>query len=139
MFLILYFWRTSEEPNQIPLAVVVVVDLLSSHLVSHPAATPQAILGSEETSHLLQNLDPDTDYDVTVTAIYPDESESEDLLGSQRTRKLYWSIILCHCLVQSVSCWWWKRHEGGTYDPVVNNDNNAKYALLSSSAEGSEW
>lgn len=46
-------------------------------------------MGSEETSHVLQNLDPDTDYDVTVTAIYPDESESEDLLGSQRTCKHY--------------------------------------------------
>uniref|UniRef100_A0A8C1JSZ5 Collagen alpha-1(XII) chain n=1 Tax=Cyprinus carpio TaxID=7962 RepID=A0A8C1JSZ5_CYPCA len=35
--------------------------------------------------HVLPNLDPDTMYDVTVTAIYPDESESEDLMGSQRT------------------------------------------------------
>uniref|UniRef100_A0A8C7KB10 Collagen type XII alpha 1 chain n=1 Tax=Oncorhynchus kisutch TaxID=8019 RepID=A0A8C7KB10_ONCKI len=39
----------------------------------------------DETSHNLENLDPDTLYDVTVTAIYPDESESEDLIGSQRT------------------------------------------------------
>ncbi|XP_013999580.2 collagen alpha-1(XII) chain isoform X7 [Salmo salar] len=44
-----------------------------------------AILNSDETSHNLENLDPDTLYDVTVTAIYPDESESEDLIGSQRT------------------------------------------------------
>ncbi|XP_064781578.1 collagen alpha-1(XII) chain-like isoform X2 [Oncorhynchus masou masou] len=44
-----------------------------------------AILNSDETSHYLENLDPDTLYDVTVTAIYPDESESEDLIGSQRT------------------------------------------------------
>ncbi|XP_042634305.1 collagen alpha-1(XII) chain-like isoform X5 [Cyprinus carpio] len=43
------------------------------------------ILSREETSHVLANLDPDTMYDVTVTAIYPDESESEDLMGSQRT------------------------------------------------------
>lgn len=35
----------------------------------------------------MQNLDPDTPYDVTVTAIYPDESESEDLMGTQRTSK----------------------------------------------------
>uniref|UniRef100_A0A8B9RJI1 Collagen alpha-1(XII) chain n=1 Tax=Astyanax mexicanus TaxID=7994 RepID=A0A8B9RJI1_ASTMX len=40
---------------------------------------------NEDTTHLLENLDPDTLYDVSVTAIYPDESESEDLLGSQRT------------------------------------------------------
>ncbi|XP_067097113.1 collagen alpha-1(XII) chain [Osmerus mordax] len=44
-----------------------------------------AILNSDEISHVLENLDPDTLYDVTVTAIYPDESESEDLMGSQRT------------------------------------------------------
>ncbi|KAM3603497.1 uncharacterized protein V6R79_023588 [Siganus canaliculatus] len=44
-----------------------------------------AILNNDETTHVLQNLDPDTDYDVTVTAIYPDESESEDLMGTQRT------------------------------------------------------
>ncbi|XP_055362274.1 collagen alpha-1(XII) chain isoform X3 [Betta splendens] len=44
-----------------------------------------SILSSDENSHVLQNLDPDTDYAVTVTAIYPDESESEDLMGNQRT------------------------------------------------------
>ncbi|XP_051264915.1 collagen alpha-1(XII) chain isoform X3 [Dicentrarchus labrax] len=44
-----------------------------------------AILNNDETSHVLQNLDPDTEYSVTVTAIYPDESESEDLLGDERT------------------------------------------------------
>ncbi|XP_051578358.1 collagen alpha-1(XII) chain-like [Myxocyprinus asiaticus] len=43
------------------------------------------ILNSDDTTFLLENLEPDTLYDVSVTAIYPDESESEDLLGSQRT------------------------------------------------------
>uniref|UniRef100_A0A671NCH2 Collagen, type XII, alpha 1a n=1 Tax=Sinocyclocheilus anshuiensis TaxID=1608454 RepID=A0A671NCH2_9TELE len=43
------------------------------------------ILSSEDTTLLLENLELDTLYDVSVTAIYPDESESEDLLGSQRT------------------------------------------------------
>ncbi|MED6234237.1 hypothetical protein ATANTOWER_025120, partial [Ataeniobius toweri] len=43
------------------------------------------ILSSDENSYVLENLDPDTDYFVTVTAIYPDESESEDLMGTQRT------------------------------------------------------
>lgn len=33
----------------------------------------------------MTDLDPDTLYDVTITAIYPDESESEDLMGDQRT------------------------------------------------------
>ncbi|XP_074472614.1 collagen alpha-1(XII) chain isoform X2 [Sebastes fasciatus] len=44
-----------------------------------------AILNSFETSHVLPDLDPDTEYSVTVTAIYPDESESEDLMGKERT------------------------------------------------------
>ncbi|XP_056152395.1 collagen alpha-1(XII) chain-like isoform X2 [Lampris incognitus] len=44
-----------------------------------------AILSSDETTRLLENLEPDTPYDVSVTAIYPDESESEDLLGTERT------------------------------------------------------
>uniref|UniRef100_A0A8C9QXQ4 Collagen alpha-1(XII) chain n=1 Tax=Scleropages formosus TaxID=113540 RepID=A0A8C9QXQ4_SCLFO len=43
------------------------------------------ILDSEETTYVMDDLDPDVLYDVTVTAIYPDESESEDLMGSQRT------------------------------------------------------
>uniref|UniRef100_A0A4W6EXA2 Collagen type XII alpha 1 chain n=1 Tax=Lates calcarifer TaxID=8187 RepID=A0A4W6EXA2_LATCA len=46
-----------------------------------------AILNSDETTHVLENLDPDTEYSVTVTAIYPDESESEDLMGNERTCK----------------------------------------------------
>lgn len=32
-------------------------------------------------------MDADTEYDVKVTAIYPDEAESEDLIGSARTCK----------------------------------------------------
>uniref|UniRef100_A0A8D3DGG8 Collagen alpha-1(XII) chain n=1 Tax=Scophthalmus maximus TaxID=52904 RepID=A0A8D3DGG8_SCOMX len=53
-----------------------------------------AILNSDETSHVLPNLDPLTLYDVTVTAIYPDESESEDLMGSERTRKTPTSALM---------------------------------------------
>nr|XP_043903464.1 collagen alpha-1(XII) chain-like isoform X1 [Solea senegalensis] len=49
-------------------------------------ADPQfAILNNDETTHVLENLEPDTPYDVSVTAIYPDESESEDLMGTERT------------------------------------------------------
>uniref|UniRef100_A0AAQ5ZQY6 Collagen alpha-1(XII) chain n=1 Tax=Amphiprion ocellaris TaxID=80972 RepID=A0AAQ5ZQY6_AMPOC len=44
-----------------------------------------AILNNDELSHVLENLEVDTPYDVSVTAIYPDESESEDLLGTERT------------------------------------------------------
>ncbi|XP_034555947.1 collagen alpha-1(XII) chain [Notolabrus celidotus] len=44
-----------------------------------------AILNSDENTHVLPNLDADTVYSVTVTAIYPDESESEDLMGDERT------------------------------------------------------
>ncbi|MEQ2217025.1 hypothetical protein XENOCAPTIV_029712, partial [Xenoophorus captivus] len=45
----------------------------------------QAILNSDETTHVMEDLEPDTPYDVQVTAIYPDESESEDLMGTERT------------------------------------------------------
>lgn len=48
----------------------------------------QDILNNDETSYVLENLEIDTPYDVSVTAIYPDESESEDLLGTERTCKL---------------------------------------------------
>uniref|UniRef100_A0A3B3U2H9 Collagen type XII alpha 1 chain n=1 Tax=Poecilia latipinna TaxID=48699 RepID=A0A3B3U2H9_9TELE len=44
-----------------------------------------AILNNDETTHVIENLEPDTPYDVRVTAIYPDESESEDLIGTERT------------------------------------------------------
>uniref|UniRef100_A0A3Q0R0B0 Collagen alpha-1(XII) chain n=1 Tax=Amphilophus citrinellus TaxID=61819 RepID=A0A3Q0R0B0_AMPCI len=44
-----------------------------------------AILTNEETTYVLENLEPDTPYDVSITAIYPDESESEDLMGTERT------------------------------------------------------
>ncbi|XP_034381076.1 collagen alpha-1(XII) chain-like isoform X2 [Cyclopterus lumpus] len=47
-----------------------------------------SILNNDETTHVLENLDPDSLYDVSVTAIYPDESESEDLLGTERTLPL---------------------------------------------------
>lgn len=60
----------------------------------------QAILGSDETTHVLENLDPDTEYDVMVTAIYPDESESKDLMGSERTCK---QSEWCRRVVQSAS------------------------------------
>lgn len=47
----------------------------------------QEILNNDETTYVLENLEIDTPYDVSVTAIYPDESESEDLLGRERTCK----------------------------------------------------
>ncbi|XP_028812322.1 collagen alpha-1(XII) chain isoform X2 [Denticeps clupeoides] len=43
------------------------------------------ILNAEDITSVLVDLEPDTLYDVSITAIYPDESESEDLMGSQRT------------------------------------------------------
>ncbi|KAJ8270953.1 hypothetical protein GJAV_G00121110 [Gymnothorax javanicus] len=44
-----------------------------------------AILNNDETTLVMEDLEPDTLYDVAVSAIYPDESESEELQGSQRT------------------------------------------------------
>uniref|UniRef100_A0A3B3DVD7 Collagen, type XII, alpha 1b n=1 Tax=Oryzias melastigma TaxID=30732 RepID=A0A3B3DVD7_ORYME len=43
------------------------------------------ILSNDMLTFVPQNLNPDTKYTVTVTAIYPDESESEDLIGAERT------------------------------------------------------
>uniref|UniRef100_A0A7N8WLF5 Collagen, type XII, alpha 1a n=1 Tax=Mastacembelus armatus TaxID=205130 RepID=A0A7N8WLF5_9TELE len=60
-----------------------------------------AILNNDETTHVLENLEPDTPYDVSVTAIYPDESESEDLLGTERTCKIHSSIVSELCLLPS--------------------------------------
>ncbi|XP_038649004.1 uncharacterized protein LOC119963790 [Scyliorhinus canicula] len=45
----------------------------------------EVIINGKETSQVLDNLDPDTKYDVTLTAIYPDKTESDDVLGSERT------------------------------------------------------
>uniref|UniRef100_A0A3B3HJT5 Collagen, type XII, alpha 1b n=1 Tax=Oryzias latipes TaxID=8090 RepID=A0A3B3HJT5_ORYLA len=46
------------------------------------------ILANDMLTFVPENLDPDTEYMVTVTAIYPDESESEDLIGTERTYTL---------------------------------------------------
>ncbi|TRY92824.1 hypothetical protein DNTS_024890 [Danionella cerebrum] len=45
----------------------------------------QDIVSEEDTTYDLENLEIDTLYDVSVTAVYPDESESDDLIDSQRT------------------------------------------------------
>lgn len=47
----------------------------------------KTILNGDDNSLVFENLDPDTLYEVSVTAIYPDESESDDLIGSERTCK----------------------------------------------------
>ncbi|XP_078504196.1 collagen alpha-1(XII) chain isoform X2 [Lissotriton helveticus] len=43
------------------------------------------IVDGDKNSMVFENLDSDTSYLVAVTAIYPDESESEDLTGTERT------------------------------------------------------
>ncbi|XP_038649005.1 collagen alpha-1(XII) chain-like [Scyliorhinus canicula] len=45
----------------------------------------EMIKNGKETSQVFDNLDPDTKYDVFLTAIYPDKTESIDVLGSERT------------------------------------------------------
>ncbi|XP_077162695.1 collagen alpha-1(XII) chain isoform X2 [Paroedura picta] len=45
----------------------------------------ETILNGDENVMVFENLTPDTLYEVAVTAIYPDESESDDLIGSERT------------------------------------------------------
>ncbi|OXB61233.1 hypothetical protein ASZ78_006533, partial [Callipepla squamata] len=48
----------------------------------------ESIVNGDVNSLLFENLNPDTLYEVSVTAIYPDESESDDLIGSERTLPL---------------------------------------------------
>ena len=48
---------------------------------------PKTILNGDENTMVFANLNPNTLYEVSVTAIYPDESESDDLSGSERTRR----------------------------------------------------
>lgn len=60
----------------------------------------QAILNEDETTHVMEDLEPDTVYDVRVTAIYPDESESEDLMGNERTCKiLNFFVMSCNITI----------------------------------------
>nr|XP_012997177.1 collagen alpha-1(XII) chain isoform X1 [Cavia porcellus] len=48
----------------------------------------EVMLNGDENTLVFENLNPNTLYEVSVTAIYPDESESEDLVGSERTLRL---------------------------------------------------
>ncbi|EPY83208.1 hypothetical protein CB1_000591007, partial [Camelus ferus] len=48
----------------------------------------ETILNGDENTLVFENLNPNTLYEVSVTAIYPDESESDDLIGSERTLRL---------------------------------------------------
>lgn len=45
----------------------------------------KTILNGDENTLVFENLNPNTLYEVSITAIYPDESESDDLSGSERT------------------------------------------------------
>ncbi|XP_029069774.1 collagen alpha-1(XII) chain-like isoform X3 [Monodon monoceros] len=48
----------------------------------------ETILNGDENTLVFENLNPNTLYEVSITAIYPDESESDDLTGSERTMRL---------------------------------------------------
>lgn len=48
---------------------------------------PKTILNGDENTLVFENLNPNTLYEVSVTAIYPDESESDALTGSERTSR----------------------------------------------------
>ncbi|XP_072350416.1 collagen alpha-1(XII) chain-like, partial [Scyliorhinus torazame] len=47
----------------------------------------EMIINGNETSHVLDNLNPDTLYDVSITAIYRDKTESDEVSASHRTSK----------------------------------------------------
>ncbi|XP_056421865.1 collagen alpha-1(XII) chain isoform X3 [Hyla sarda] len=53
--------------------------------VGQPERKKETILEGEKNTLVFEDLDSDTPYEVFVTAIYPDESESEDLIGVERT------------------------------------------------------
>lgn len=51
------------------------------------SSLPKTILNGDENTLVFENLNPNSLYEVSITAIYPDESESEDLSGTERTRR----------------------------------------------------
>lgn len=51
------------------------------------SSLPKTIVNGDENTLVFENLNPNTLYEVSITAIYPDESESDDLSGSERTRR----------------------------------------------------
>ncbi|XP_069462362.1 collagen alpha-1(XII) chain isoform X2 [Ambystoma mexicanum] len=53
--------------------------------VGNPQKKLETIVDGDKNTMEFENLDPDTPYLVAVTGIYPDESESEDLTGIERT------------------------------------------------------
>ncbi|XP_053566419.1 collagen alpha-1(XII) chain isoform X2 [Bombina bombina] len=53
--------------------------------VGQPEKKSETIVDGEKNTLLFEELETDTPYEVSVTAIYPDESESEDLVGVERT------------------------------------------------------
>uniref|UniRef100_A0A8C5R881 Collagen alpha-1(XII) chain n=1 Tax=Leptobrachium leishanense TaxID=445787 RepID=A0A8C5R881_9ANUR len=53
--------------------------------VGRPDKKSENIVDGDVNTLIFDDLTPDTPYDVSVTAIYPDESESEDLMGTERT------------------------------------------------------
>ncbi|XP_072353983.1 collagen alpha-1(XII) chain-like [Scyliorhinus torazame] len=50
----------------------------------------EMIIHGNETSQVLDNLNPDTLYNVTLTAIYPDKTESDDVSASESTCDYKW-------------------------------------------------
>ncbi|XP_075058737.1 collagen alpha-1(XII) chain isoform X1 [Mixophyes fleayi] len=53
--------------------------------LGRPNQKNETIVDGDKNTLVFEGLTADTPYEVSVTAIYPDESESEDLLGVERT------------------------------------------------------
>ncbi|XP_075454123.1 collagen alpha-1(XII) chain isoform X4 [Ascaphus truei] len=53
--------------------------------VGEPEKKSETIVDGDKNTLVFEKLESDTPYEVSVTAIYPDESESEDLIGVERT------------------------------------------------------
>lgn len=53
--------------------------------VGRPGQKKETIVDGDKNTLVFEELNDDTPYDVLITAVYPDESESEDLMGNERT------------------------------------------------------
>ena len=79
-------------------------DLILSGLFSFSLFL-KTILNGDENTLVFQNLNPNTLYEVSVTAIYPDESESDDLIGSERTRRCLIFSRTFFFLINRIELW----------------------------------
>lgn len=57
----------------------------------------QVILGGSDNRYILSGLSPSTEYEVMLTAVFNDESESDTVSVTETTCKSYFSFWLLGC------------------------------------------